>query len=98
MNCLANEAATDLGCIPTDPAGFVSKFYGLGLGMLGSIGVIFLIYGGYQIISSKGDIRQLENGKRTVIYTLGSLGLAIGAAFVLQLFTVDILHIPGFSH
>ena len=40
MNCAAAEIATDFGCFPNDPVGFVQKFYSVGLGFVAGIALI----------------------------------------------------------
>ncbi len=95
MTCAVNETLTDFGCIPNDPAGFASKFYGIALGMIGGLGLIFLIIGGYQILTSGGNQEKLASGKRTIMYTLGAVALMVGAGVVLQLTLVDVLNVPG---
>ncbi len=88
---------TDLGDIPTSPIGFVTKFYSIGLGMLGGVCLLFIIYAGYLLITSSGDRAQVQNAKSYLFYAIAGLLLAIfGYAFV-QVVLVNILHIPGFS-
>ncbi|MCL5433018.1 MAG: pilin [Patescibacteria group bacterium] len=97
MDCLATEVPTDLGCIPTDPVKFVSKFYGMGLGLIGGVSLLFIIYGGYLIMTSRGNPSQLNEGKSFIFYAIIGLVLAIfGFAFI-QLLAADILQIPGFK-
>jgi hypothetical protein len=88
---------TELGCIPNDPAGFVSKFYGIGLSMIGGISILFIIYGGYIILTSQGNPDKIKNGKSYVIYAVIGLFLAIFGFVLIKLVVVDILHIPGFE-
>lgn len=95
MDCAGVQ--TDLGCIPSDPLGFVAKFYAMGLGLVGGIAVLFIMYGGYLIISSKGDPEVLRNGKSYIFYALAGLILAIFGYVFVQVVAVDILKIPGFS-
>ncbi len=88
---------TDLGCIPNDPFAFVAKFYGIGLGIIGGVALIFIIYGGYIILTSQGDPNQLNTGKSYVYYAIAGLLLAIFGFIFIQVIAVDILHIPGFN-
>jgi hypothetical protein len=85
---------TDLGCIPTDPYAFVGSMYGIGLGIIGGVSLLFLIYGAYQIMISQGNPLRLNNGKSYVYYAIAGLVLAIFGYVALQLIAVDILHIP----
>lgn len=97
MTCLQNEVETGLGCVPTDPVGFVGKFYGIGLGMIGGIALLFIMYGGYVLLTSRGNPSQVHKGKTAIMYAIIGLLLAIFGYVFTQVITVDILHIPGFS-
>ncbi|MCL5438959.1 MAG: hypothetical protein M1268_03145 [Patescibacteria group bacterium] len=97
MACSATEIQTDLGCISTDPVKFVSKFYGLGLGLIGGVSLLFIIYGGYLIMTSRGNPIQLNEGKSFIFYAIIGLLLAIFGFVFIQLIAVDVLNIPGFK-
>lgn len=88
---------TDLGCIPNDPFQFVSKFYGIGLGLIGGVAVLFIIYGGYIILTSQGEQAQLNRGKSYIYYAIAGLLLAVFGFVFIQVIAVNILHIPGFQ-
>ena len=95
--CTATQMNTDFGCIPMDPVAFVQKFYGIGLGLIGGVAVLFIIYGGYLLLVSKGNPIGVEKGKQYIMYSIiGILFAVFGFVFV-QLIAVDILHIPGFK-
>ncbi len=91
------EIVTDFGCIPNDPIGFVSKFYGIGLGLIGLVGLSFLIIGGYHILMSQGNPEQLNVGKSYITYAIIGILLAIFGFVFIQVIAGDILKIPGFS-
>lgn len=95
--CALNEIATDFGCFPNDPVGFAQKFYGVGLGFIGGIALLALIYGGYIIMTSRGDPQRVNNGKSYIYYAIAGLMLAIFGFVFIQVVMVDILHVPGFS-
>ncbi|MDP3987605.1 MAG: hypothetical protein Q8P80_00470 [Candidatus Levybacteria bacterium] len=97
MPCSGNEIATDLGCIPNDPIGFVAKFYGIGLGLIGGVAVLFIIFGGYTILTSQGNPSELNKGKSYIYYAIVGLLLAIFGFVFIQVIAVDILHVPGFK-
>lgn len=95
--CPIGQVATDFGCIPEDPIGFTASFYGIGLGIIGGVAMLFIIWGGYLIMTSRGNPVQLQNGRGYILYAVVGLLLAIfGYAFV-RLVIVDILHLPGFN-
>lgn len=95
--CAANEIATDFGCFPNDPIGFVQKFYGIGLGFVAACALLALIYGGYIVMTSRGDPRRVNDGKSWIFYSIAGLLLAIFGFIFIQTVLVDILHVPGFK-
>jgi glucose uptake protein GlcU len=97
MACQANEVLTEIGCIPNDPVGFVQKFYGVGLGLIGGVALLFIIYGGYIVLTSQGNPMRLNNGKSYIMYSLIGLLIAVFGYVIIQVMVIDILKIPGFS-
>ena len=95
--CGINEISTDFGCFPNDPVGFVQKFYGVGLGFVAGVALLALIYGGYVVMTSRGDPRRLSDGKSWIFYAIAGLMLAIFGYVFIQTVLVDILHVPGFK-
>ncbi len=97
MDCLVNETLTDFGCIPNDPVGFVEKFYGIGLSLIGGVAVLGIIYAGYILMTSQGNPMQVRKGKRYLYSSIAGLLLAVFALVFIQVITVNVLKIPGFS-
>jgi hypothetical protein len=95
--CALNEVPTDLGCFPNTPVGFVSKFYGIGLGFVAGVSLISLMLGGYNIMTSRGEIRRLNIGKSYIFYAITGLLLAIFGFVFIQTVVRDILKVPGFK-
>lgn len=88
---------TDFGCIPDDPLGFAAKIYSIGLGFIGSIALVFIIYGGYLILTSQGDQLKLGKGKSYIVSAVIGLVMAIAGFAIYQIITVDVIKLPGFS-
>jgi hypothetical protein len=97
MSCLASETLTDFGCIPNNPVGFVEKFYGIGLGCIGGVALLGIIYAGYLMLTSQGNPMQLEKGKRYLSSSIIGVLLAVFALFFIHLIAGTILQIPGFG-
>lgn len=95
--CSLNEISTDFGCFPNDPIGFIQKFYGVGLGFIAGIALLALIYGGYVIMTSKGNPMKVTDGKSYIFYAISGLLLAIFGYVFIEVVVVDILQIPGWS-
>jgi hypothetical protein len=84
-------------CIPTKVGGFVSQYYAYGLGFIGGLALLFIMYGGYVMLTSQGNPARLNNGKAYIGYAIISLLLAIFGYVFVQTITVGVLKIPGFS-
>jgi len=97
MPCPDGQISTGLGCVPVDPVGFAGKFYSIGLGLIGGVALLYIIYGGYIILTSGGNPGQLKKGKSFIFYSIVGLLLAIFGYVFIQVIVVDILHIQGFS-
>lgn len=95
--CLPNEIATDFGCLPDDPVAFVGRIYAIGLGVIGLVGLLYIIIGGYYILTSRGDPQQLEKGRSFILNSIIGIFLAIFGFVFIQIVTSDILKIPGFG-
>ncbi len=95
--CPLDRVATDFGCLPNDPIGFVQEFYPIGLSFVGGVALIALILGGYTIMTSRGDPQRVNVGKSYIFYAITGLLLAIFGYVFIQVVVVDILRVPGFS-
>jgi len=92
----AKEVKTDFGCIKTDPVGFVSDFYAIGLSFISGVSLLVIIYGAYLILTSQGNPDQLKSGKQAIYYAIAGILLAVFGFVFIQLVGQDILKIPGF--
>lgn len=86
---------TQLGLLRTNPAGFVQDIYTIGLGLIGGVALLFIIYGGYLILTSQGDPTQIRSGKATIFYAIAGLLLAIFGFVFYEVVAGDVLKIPG---
>lgn len=89
---------TEVGCIPREPVEFAGVFYRIGLGIIGGLALLFVIMGGYLILTSEGKPDRLNNGKKFILYAIIGLLLGIFGYIFLEVIAVDILHLPGFYH
>lgn len=87
---------TDIDCVPTDLGGFVAKYYTYGLGLIGGVSLIFIIFGSYIVLTSQGNPQQLNNGKSYIGYAIVGLLLAIFGYLLVEVIVKDLLQIPEF--
>lgn len=95
--CEPGETQTDLGCIPADPANFAATLYGIGLGMVGAVALLSIIFGAFLVLTSQGDPIKLNKGKSYIVYALIGLFLAVGGYAFYRIITTGIVEIPGFQ-
>lgn len=97
VDCSINEVKTDLGCIPTDPVGFSSRLYGIGLGLIGGVALLAIVYGGYLILSSQGEPGQLQKGKSYIYSAITGIILALLGYALYQVLATRVIKLPGFE-
>lgn len=97
-SCVAgNGAYTAIGCIQATGQGIFTKFFTTGIGIAGGIGLLLILFGGFQILTSAGNPERLTEGKEMVQSAIVGLLLIIFSLFLLQLIGFRILGIPGFG-
>jgi|SRR3989344_3828783 len=97
IGCVDGKLPTDLGEIPCTPAGFGSALYGVGLSFIGVVALLFIVYGGYLILTSQGNTEQIGRGKSYINYAIIGIVLAVAGYAVYQIIAVDIIKVPGFG-
>lgn len=83
--------------MPNDPIQFIARFYTIGLSLIGGVALLFIIFGGYIILTSQGNAEQINNGKSYIFYSILGLLLAIFGYVFIEVIMIDILAIPGFT-
>ena len=91
------EYTTDLGCVPLDPANFTSRLYAIGLGLIGGAALLSIMYGGYLVMSSRGDRDKLMKGRSYIFSAIAGMVLAIVGFALYQIIAVQVIKIPGFN-
>lgn len=89
---------TAIGDIETTPGGFATKILSILLGLAGGIFVILIIISGYRMMTSQGNPEAIKGGKETMTGAIIGLLFIILSIVLLQIITVGILHIPGFTN
>lgn len=98
-SCMGSGKAvwTAVGCISTDPQGFIGSVLKVGIGIGGGIAFLLILFGGFQILTSAGNPEQMNAGRELVTSAIAGLLLIIFSIFLLRLIGYNILGIPGFG-
>lgn len=92
-----NYLNTDLGQIPCNPAEFATSLYGIGLSFIGVVALLFIVYGGFLILTSQGNPEQINRGKSYITYSIIGVILGVAGYALYQILAIDVVKIPGFS-
>lgn len=63
------------GLSNTDPRIIVGRIIQVGLGLLGIVAFVLIVYGGFMIMTAAGNEEKVETGKNVLLYAV--IGLAI---------------------
>jgi hypothetical protein len=91
------DANAICGVGETDINKFIAQFFSCGLGLIGGVSILFIIYGGFLLVLSTGDPRKVQEGREYITYAIVGIVLAVLAYVILQTIGASILHIPGFG-
>jgi hypothetical protein len=95
---------SDIGCISTgmdkfiDPnasVDVVKRLLDIVLSVTGGIGLIFLIKGSVQLLTSRGNPENIQNAKKTIVNTIIGVLFAIFALLIFRFIAQETLRIPG---
>lgn len=92
-----SSCKTAIGRIAIDPGGFMKSVLILVLSLGGGILLVFLIINGYKLMISQGDPEKIKEARESIVSAVAGLLFIIFSIAILQLITVDILGLPGFS-
>ncbi len=89
---------TAIGCIPINNEEalleFLLRWF---IGIAGAIAISLIVYAGIQIMTSSGNPEKIGAGKELLTAAIGGIVLLIFSVFILRLFGVEILKLPGFN-
>ena len=95
-SCPEQHIDTAIGCIPLGSQAMTEFLLRWGLGIAGGIALILIVYSGYMMTTSTGDVNRLQAGKELLTAALMGLILLVLAAYILKFIGVDLLQLPGF--
>lgn len=96
---------TMLGCITSGTGvgfkegapSFVQAMLNVIFTLSGGLAFLYLMYGGFIILTSQADPERLNYGRRLITGSIVGLIFTIGSVFMVNLIGSGILHIPGFG-
>lgn len=88
---------TAIGTFNADTQTFTKSILRLLLSISGGILLILIIINGYKLMTSQGDPEKIKDAREGIIAAIAGILLIIFAITILQIITVDIIGIPGFS-
>lgn len=89
---------TAIGNIDTAPEAFIGSVLAKVLSLAGGLAILLIIYGGYQLMASRGKPEAMEAARDQITAAIIGLLFIIFALVLLQVIGYDILKIPGFSN
>ena len=93
----AKSCPTAFGDISTDPAGFISRVFGILLSLAGGIALLLIIISGYRLMASQGNPEKVQAAREQLTSAIVGLLFIIFSLAILTIVGVDILRIPGFG-
>lgn len=88
---------SSIGCIGTNPAGFVSTIMGVGVGLAGIAAFLCILYAAFILQTSQGNPDKIKKAREYLTNCIIGLLIILFAIFILRLIGVSILGIPGLS-
>ena len=98
---------TMLGCIKagtgvgfTNQKGtpsFVQALLNVIFSLVGGLAFLYLMYGGFTILTSQADPEKLNYGRRLIYGAIVGLIITLASVFIVNLIGSGILRIPGFQ-
>ncbi len=97
-NGICKSIPTAIGDIDVQsPIGFIEKLFALLLSISGGIAVAIFIFSGYRYILSRGDAEKVKNAREAMTSAIVGIIFIVFSLAIMQIITVDIFHLPGFT-
>lgn len=90
-----NGIQTAIGCVPTEPADFISAFLNWAIGIAGGIAFLFMLFGAFQILLSSGNPEKVKAGQEQLTSAIIGLLFVIFSVFILRIIGQPIMFISG---
>lgn len=79
-------------------ASIITRLLGVVQGITGAIGFLYLLYGIFLLLTSRGDPDQLNAGKKAIRTAIAGTLFAILSVFVIQFLVVSVLRVPNIGN
>lgn len=76
---------------------FVQALLNVIFSLAGGLAFLYLMYGGFIILTSQADPEKLNYGRRLIYGAIAGLIITLGSVFIVNLIGSGILRIPGFT-
>jgi len=100
LGCITSGSSVGFDNKDGGPGGaptFVQALLNVLFSLTGGIAFLYLMYGGFIILTSQADPERLNYGRRLIYGAIAGLIITIGSVFIVNLIGSGILHIPGFG-
>lgn len=88
----ANSIDTAIGCVPiSDLNSFAAFFLRWGLGIAGGIGILFLVYASFMVMTSQGDPKRLQVGRELLMSAVSGIILLALSVFIFRIIGINLL-------
>jgi hypothetical protein len=89
---------TALGCLVTsEPKYMLGQLYRWAIIIGASVSFLVIIYGGFTIVTSGGDVKRVAQGREFLVAALTGLALIILSILILNFIGVKIFNLLGFN-
>lgn len=88
---------TVIGCVPTDFNTLLSVLMKYAVRISGSIALLMMIFGSFQMITSQGNAEALKNGRGQFVSAVIGLLFVIFSTLAMEIIGIDILGLPGIN-
>jgi hypothetical protein len=95
--CKVDEVKTSIGCVPTPPPKLAGTALTVALGVGGAVALLLMALASFRLIRSRGNAEEIKKARDLFASAVVGLLFIILGTLILQLITVDILNIPGFT-
>lgn len=84
-----------IGCLPTSAGGLTQVILDSSTTIIGGVGFIIFLMGGFKILTSGGDAEKLRSGKVLVTSSVLAVVIVFFAVFIFRFVAENVIKLPG---